>query len=164
MVMAEERNPQRREAKSGRAHPCITQRRKGRPPSLTKLSQLCEFHLVITSCCEARTRGNSVAHPRVSLLADDRLRGVRFALEKDRLEVSASSPEYGEAKESIEVQYGQDPLQIGFNAQYLLEFLRVVGASTSIRMQVKDAESATEFRPCGDEGDHYRYVLMPLRF
>jgi DNA polymerase-3 subunit beta len=101
---------------------------------------------------------------RVALLADDRLRGVRFALEKDRLEVSASSPEYGEAKESIEAQYGQEAVNIGFNAQYLLEFLHAVGASSSIRMQVKDGESAVEFRPCGDDGEHYRYVLMPLRF
>ncbi len=59
---------------------------------------------------------------------------------------------------------GRRHSKIGFNAQYLLEFLRVVGASTSIRMQVKDAESAAEFRPCGDDGEHYRYVLMPLRF
>ena len=101
---------------------------------------------------------------RVSLLADDRVRGVRLALEKDRLEVSASSPEYGEAKESIEAQYGQDALQIGFNAQYVLEFLRAVGAVSSVRMQMKDAESAVEFRPCGDDGERYRYVLMPLRF
>jgi DNA polymerase-3 subunit beta len=101
---------------------------------------------------------------RVSLLADDRLRGVRLALEKDCLEVSASSPEYGEAKESIEAHYDHEAIRIGFNAQYLLEFLRVMGASTSIRMQVKDVENAVEFRPCGDDGNHYRYVLMPLRF
>lgn len=55
-------------------------------------------------------------------------------------------------------------MHIDFNAEYLLEFLRVVGAATSIRMQVKDAESAAEFRPSGDDAEHYRYVLMPLRF
>ena len=101
---------------------------------------------------------------RVSLLADDRVPGVRLALEKDRLEVSASSPEYGEARESVETRYGQEALHIGFNAEYLLEFLRAVGAATSISMQVKDAESAAEFRPSGEDGEHYRYVLMPLRF
>lgn len=101
---------------------------------------------------------------RVSLLADERVPGVRLALEKDRLEVSASSPEYGEARESIETRYGQEALHIGFNAEYLLEFLRAVGAATSIRMQVKDAQSAAEFRPSGNEGEYYRYVLMPLRF
>jgi DNA polymerase III subunit beta len=101
---------------------------------------------------------------RVSLLADERVPGVRLALEKDRLEVSASSPEYGEARESVETRYGQEALHIGFNADYLVEFLRAVGAATSISMLVKDAESAAEFRPSGDDGEHYRYVLMPLRF
>ncbi|MHB8525771.1 MAG: DNA polymerase III subunit beta [Candidatus Acidiferrales bacterium] len=101
---------------------------------------------------------------RVSLLADDRLRGVRFALDKDRLEVSASSPEYGEAKETIEGQYEHEAVNIGFNAQYLLDFLRAATGATSLHMLVKDAESAAEFRPCGNDGEHDRYVLMPLRF
>ncbi|SRR5579883_1044739 len=101
---------------------------------------------------------------RVSLLADDRLRGVRFALDKDRLEVSASSPDYGEARESVETRYGQEALQIGFNAQYLLEFLNAIHEANSVRMQVKDAESAAEFQPSGNDGENYRYVLMPLRF
>jgi DNA polymerase-3 subunit beta len=101
---------------------------------------------------------------RVSLLADERLRGVRLAFEEDRLEISASSPEYGEAKEFVETQYGHEPLQIGFNAQYLLEFLRAVSGTTSIQMRLKDAESAAELLPSGDDGELYRYVLMPLRF
>jgi DNA polymerase III subunit beta len=101
---------------------------------------------------------------RVSLLADDRLSGVRFALDKDRLEVTASSPEYGEAKECIEAPYEQEAVQIGFNAQYLLDFLRAANTTTSIRMHVKDGESAAEFRPCGDDGGQNRYILMPLRF
>jgi DNA polymerase III subunit beta len=101
---------------------------------------------------------------RVSLLADDRTHGVRFALDKHGLEVSASSPEYGEAKELIEAQYDQEAVQIGFNAQYLLDFLRAATGATSIRMQVKDAGSAVEFRPCGEHGGQDQYVLMPLRF
>jgi len=101
---------------------------------------------------------------RVSLLADDRVSGVRFVLEKDRLEISASSPEYGEAREYVETDYGLEILNIGFNARYLLDFLRTVDAATSIRMQVKDAESAAEFRPSGTEAAQHRYILMPLRF
>jgi DNA polymerase III sliding clamp (beta) subunit (PCNA family) len=96
--------------------------------------------------------------------ANDRTHGVRFALDKDHLEVSASSPEYGEAKEFIETQYDQEAVQIGFNAQYLLDFLRAATGAISIRMQVKDAESAVEFRPCGDHCGQDQYVLMPLRF
>jgi DNA polymerase-3 subunit beta len=100
---------------------------------------------------------------RVSLLADDRLHGIRLALGKNRLEVSASSLEYGEAKEVLEAQYGHEGVQITFNAEYLLEFLGAVDATTSIRMQVKDAESAAQFRPSGNNQPEYTYVLMPLR-
>jgi DNA polymerase III subunit beta len=100
---------------------------------------------------------------RVALLADDRLHGIRLALEKNRLEISASSPDYGEAKEVIETGYAQDALQIGFNAEYLLDFLGAVGTAQSIRMELKDAESAAQFRIAGANSDGYRYVLMPLR-
>jgi hypothetical protein len=48
---------------SQRAHACMTQLRKRRPPSLARLCRLCKFHLVIASCREGRGRGNSVAHP-----------------------------------------------------------------------------------------------------
>jgi DNA polymerase-3 subunit beta len=100
---------------------------------------------------------------RVSLLADDRLHGIRLALGKNRLEVSASSSEYGEAKEGVEAQYEHEGVQIGFNAEYLLEFLGAVSATTSIRMQLKDAESAAQFRPSDNNQPEYTYVLMPLR-
>jgi len=59
--------------------------------------------------------------------------------------------------------YDQETLHIGFNGQYLLEFLRAVGGMTLIRMQVRDAESTAEFRPSGDDGEECRHVLMPLR-
>ena len=101
---------------------------------------------------------------RVALLADDRLRGVRLALGKNQLEVSASSPEHGEAKELLEAPYAQEALEIGFNAEYLLDFLGAVGGSESIRVQLKDSGSAAEFRPTGNDPEEYRYVLMPLRF
>ena len=100
---------------------------------------------------------------RVSLLADDRLHGIRLALGMNRLEVSASSSEYGEAKEVVEAQYEHEGVQIGFNAEYLLEFLGAVGATSSIHMQVKDSESAAQFRPSGNNKPEYIDVLMPLR-
>jgi DNA polymerase III subunit beta len=100
---------------------------------------------------------------RVALLADDRLHGICLALGRDRLEISASSPDYGEAKEVIETGYAQDALQIGFNAEYLLDFLGAVGAANSILVEVKDAESAAQFRVAGNDSEGYLYVLMPLR-
>jgi DNA polymerase-3 subunit beta len=100
---------------------------------------------------------------RVALLADDRLHGIQLNLAKNKMEVSAASPEYGEAKELVEAQYGQEDMQIGFNAEYVLDFLSAVGASSEIRIQLKDPESAAEFRPSGGDSRGYRYVVMPVR-
>ncbi len=98
---------------------------------------------------------------RVSLLSSERGRAVRFALEPGKLEVSASSPELGEAREGLSVDYSGEGTEIGFNAQYLVEFLQVVGTE-QVRVELKDAESQGLFRPAGD--DDYRYVVMPMRF
>jgi DNA polymerase III subunit beta len=100
---------------------------------------------------------------RVSLLSSERGRAVRLALDKGRLEVSASSPEFGEARESIEVDFGGEGTEIGFNAQYLVDFLGVVG-TVEVAVELKDSESQGIFRPVGDEGGDYRYVVMPMRF
>jgi DNA polymerase-3 subunit beta len=99
---------------------------------------------------------------RVSLLSSERGRAVRLALEQGRLEVSASSPELGEAKESLEVDYGGAGTEIGFNAQYLVEFLQAV-ATEKVQLDLKDGESQGVLRPVGEDGD-YRYVVMPMRF
>ncbi len=100
---------------------------------------------------------------RVALLADDRMHGIRLALGKNQIEVSAASPEYGEAKELVEAQYNQEGVQIGFNAEYLLDFLGAITASNSIRVQLKDGESAAEFCLSGNDSGQFRYVLMPVR-
>ena len=100
---------------------------------------------------------------RVDLLADDRSRAVRFQLEKDRLEIFSSSGEYGVAHEVLDAQYQSEALQIGFNYQYLLDFLNVVGDGGKVRLELKDEQSAGQLRPVGEEGYRYRYVVMPMR-
>ncbi len=99
---------------------------------------------------------------RVSQLADQRSHAVKFALAKEGVELSASSPEYGEAKETIEKEYKGDPLSIGFNAQYLLDFL-AAAAEGPISIELKDEQSAGQMRPLADEAYRYRYVIMPMR-
>jgi DNA polymerase III subunit beta len=99
---------------------------------------------------------------RVSQLADQRSHAVKFALAPEGVELSASSPEYGEAKESIEKEYKGDPLAIGFNAQYLLDFL-AAAAEGPISIELKDEQSAGQMRPLADEAYRYRYVIMPMR-
>jgi DNA polymerase III subunit beta len=110
--------------------------------------------------------GREVLHNairRVSLLSSERGRAVRLSLEEGRLEVSASSPELGEARESLPLEYAGEGVAIGFNAQYLLDFLGVVGTD-EVALEVKDAESQGILRPVGEDGGDYRYVVMPMRF
>ena len=99
---------------------------------------------------------------RVSQLADQRSHAVKLMLAREGIELSASSPEYGEAKESIEKEYKGDPLSIGFNSQYLLDFLAAV-AEGPISIELKDEQSAGQMRPLADEQYRYRYVIMPMR-
>jgi DNA polymerase-3 subunit beta len=99
---------------------------------------------------------------RVSQLADQRSHAVKFMLAKEGLEISASSPEYGEAKEAIDKEFNGEPISIGFNAQYLLDFL-AAAADGPISFELKDEQSAGQLRPLADESTRYRYVVMPMR-
>jgi DNA polymerase III subunit beta len=99
---------------------------------------------------------------RVSQLADQHSHAVRLMLAKEGVEISASSPEYGEAKEAIEKEFKGEPITIGFNAQYMLDFL-AAAADGPISVELKDEQSAGQMRPLADESCHYRYVVMPMR-
>jgi len=99
---------------------------------------------------------------RVSQLADQRSHAVKFAVSTDGIEISASSPEYGEAKENIDKQYKGDPIAIGFNSSYVLDFL-AAAAEGPISIELKDEQSAGQMRPLADESYRYRYIIMPMR-
>ncbi len=100
---------------------------------------------------------------RVSLLSSERNRAIKVSLADGRLELSASSPELGEAKESLPIEYEGEGVEVGFNAQYLLDFLSAVGGE-EIVLELRDAESQGLLHPSGDEPENYRYVVMPMRF
>jgi DNA polymerase-3 subunit beta len=99
---------------------------------------------------------------RVAQFADERSRAVRLKLEKGELKLSASSTETGESEDSLETDYNGDTLTIGFNAQYILEFLKAVGAG-DVKLELKDAQSAGQLRPAEGEDYKYRYIVMPMR-
>ena len=99
---------------------------------------------------------------RVSQLADQRSHAVKLSVSKEGVEISASSPEYGEAKESIEKEFKGEPMAIGFNAQYMLDFLGAA-AEGPISIELKDEQSAGQMRPLADENYRYRYIIMPMR-
>jgi DNA polymerase-3 subunit beta len=99
---------------------------------------------------------------RVAQFADERSRAVRIKLEKGELKLSASSTETGESEDSLETDYQGESLTIGFNAQYLIDFLKAVG-SGDVRLELKDAQSAGQLRPTENEEYKYRYIVMPMR-
>lgn len=99
---------------------------------------------------------------RVSQLADQRSHAVKLSVSNDGIEISASSPEYGEAKENIDKDYNGDPISIGFNSSYMLDFL-TAAADGPISIELKDEQSAGQMRPMADESYRYRYIIMPMR-
>ena len=99
---------------------------------------------------------------RVAQFADERSRAVRLRLEKGELKLSASSTETGESEDTIEVAYDGDPMAIGFNAQYLMDFIKATG-SCDVKLELKDAQSAGQLRPAEGEDYKYRYIVMPMR-
>ncbi len=104
----------------------------------------------------------AAAISRVAQFADERSRAVRIRLEKGELKLSASSTEMGESEDSIETDYNGDTLAIGFNAQYLLDFLKATG-SGDVKLELKDPQSAGQLRPADSEEYKYRYIVMPMR-
>src|SRR2546427_586543 len=104
----------------------------------------------------------SAAISRVAQFADERSRAVRIKLEKGELKLSASSTESGESEDSLETNYNGDALTVGFNAQYVLDFLKAVGAG-EVKLELKDAQSAGQLRPANSEDYKYRYIVMPMR-
>ncbi len=99
---------------------------------------------------------------RVAQFADERSRAVKLRLEKGELKLSASSTEMGESEDSIEVAYDGEPIQIGFNAQYLIDFIKAAG-SAEVKLELKDAQSAGQLRPAEGDDYKYRYIVMPMR-
>jgi DNA polymerase III subunit beta len=104
--------------------------------------------------------GSAIA--RVAQFADERSRAVRLRLEKGELKLSASSTETGESEDTIEVAYDGDAVAIGFNAQYLIDFIKATG-SCEVKLELKDAQSAGQLRPSEGDDYKYRYIVMPMR-
>src|SRR5437660_1462166 len=68
----------------------------------------------------------------------------------------------GEVKESIEKEFKGEPIAIGFNVSYMLDFLGAA-ADGPISIELKDEQSAGQMRPLADESYRYRYIIMPMR-
>src|SRR5213080_4701790 len=99
---------------------------------------------------------------RVALMADDRSHAIRFHLSKELLLISSQNAEEGEARETLGTDFDGEETEIGFNAQYLQDFLNVVG-SEKVAFEFKDGNSQAQLRPVSDDKHDYRYIIMPMR-
>jgi DNA polymerase-3 subunit beta len=123
-----------------------------------------DYRQVIPKSAERRVQINRdefvSALKRVSLLAHEKSRGVKLALQETTLTLSSSNPDMGEAREEIDVQYAGEAIDIGFNAKYLLDCLAVVDTET-LEFRFKDRLSPGIIRGAGKQ--NHTYVIMPMR-
>jgi len=99
---------------------------------------------------------------RVSLLSTERSKGIKFSIQKNHIILFSSNPEIGEARDKVDVEYDGQEFEIGFNAQYLLDFLTSVKAER-ICFEMKDENSAILMRPEAEEEVKDIYVIMPMK-
>jgi DNA polymerase-3 subunit beta len=136
----------------------ITRKLTGNFPDYERVLPQGEAHLAVLNREEIRA-----AIERVAQFADERSRAIRVQFTQGDVKVFSSSIETGESEESVPGDYSGPDLEVGFNAQYLMEFLKAVN-QPQIAFELRDQKSAGELRPAGDSlPDRYRYVVMPMR-
>lgn len=102
---------------------------------------------------------------RVSLVANERTRAVRFDFAPGKLTVSSTNPELGDARETVPIDYAGQPFFVGLNAAYVMDFLSATDTPT-VSLDLKDENSQCIGRPATAAEDlpyDYLYVVMPMR-
>lgn len=102
----------------------------------------------------------AAATDRVSTLSSEKGRAVKLNLAKNKLVLSVNNPDAGSAEEEIAVEYRGDPLEIGFNARYLMDICAQIERDNAIFL-LADPSAPTLVKDAGD--DAALYVLMPMR-
>jgi DNA polymerase-3 subunit beta len=97
---------------------------------------------------------------RVAAVSTERSRAVKLSLEGEKLTLTVNNPDSGSATEELVVSYDADPIEIGFNAKYLLDIMDQLSGPEA-RLHMTDAQSPTVVKDSEDEG--VLYVLMPMR-
>jgi DNA polymerase-3 subunit beta len=97
---------------------------------------------------------------RVSTVSSERGRAVKFSLSSGKLLLSVTNPDSGSATEELEVEYGAEPLDIGFNSRYLLDIAAQLDSEAAV-LKLADPGSPTLIQD--REGKGALYVLMPMR-
>lgn len=98
---------------------------------------------------------------RISVLSNEKTKGVKINLSHDKLTVSSSNPDFGDAKEEMDIIYSGDDITIGFNAKYILDILNILKCE-KLKFYIKDNISPGMIVPL--DSDEYLSVIMPMRF
>ena len=102
---------------------------------------------------------------RISLVANERTRAVRFDFAPGKLTVSSTNPELGDARETVPIDYAGNPFFVGLNAAYVTDFLSAVD-TPQVSLDLKDENSQCIGKPATNTEDlayDYLYVVMPMR-
>ena len=123
-----------------------------------------DYERVIPSPKDNRLRADREAlrHAlqRASILANEKYRGIRLELAEQSLKIQANNPEQEEAEDELEVEYGGESLEIGFNVTYLLDALAAVNGD-EVEIGFVDSNSSCLIHAPGEQQS--RYVVMPMR-
>jgi DNA polymerase-3 subunit beta len=98
---------------------------------------------------------------RAAIMADEKLKSIKLSFSTGELELSAVNSDAGESREVVPIEFEGEKLDIGFNSQYLLDFLGACG-SDSVSIAIKDSDTQGLLRPVGGGDLEYRYVAMPM--
>jgi DNA polymerase-3 subunit beta len=140
----------------------ITRRLTGNFPDYERVLPVDNVH--VARLIKDEVKG---AIERVAQFADERSKAIRVQFTTGEVKVFSSALETGESEESVPSEYSGPDFEIGFNAQYLLDFLRAI-PQAHVSFSLKDQKSAGELQPADDpaegaERESYRYVVMPMR-
>jgi DNA polymerase III subunit beta len=98
---------------------------------------------------------------RAAIFSSERFHGIRLALASSSLTVSSTSPELGEASETVDVEFTGEEFSVGFNAAYLLQAVAAVPAQSEVSIGLTDEVSPGVLTTPADSA--YLYVVMPMR-
>ena len=97
---------------------------------------------------------------RAHVVASEKGEGVKFTIKKGLMEIRTGGSDVGNVQEELKIDYEGDPLNVSFNAKYLLDVMNILDTDT-VEMKLKDESSSALIRPIDGEG--YLYVVMPMR-
>ncbi|HMM84867.1 DNA polymerase III subunit beta [Azohydromonas sp.] len=97
---------------------------------------------------------------RAAILTSEKFKGVRLNVEPGVLRIASSNAEQEEAKEELEIDYGGDAIEIGFNVTYLIDALANIDAEM-VKVELQDANASALITVPERAG--FKYVVMPMR-